>query len=50
MKLALFDLDGTLLPTDSDHSFGEFMVAIGWADVGTLRSRAQQKINGYFGP
>jgi HAD superfamily hydrolase (TIGR01490 family) len=30
--LALFDLDGTLLPIDSDHAFGEFMVRIGWAD------------------
>lgn len=33
MRLALFDLDGTLLPTDSDHAFGEFMVHIGWADA-----------------
>jgi len=33
MRLALFDLDGTLLPTDSDHAFGEFMVRIGWADT-----------------
>jgi HAD superfamily hydrolase (TIGR01490 family) len=33
MKLTLFDLDGTLLPTDSDHAFGEFMVHIGWADA-----------------
>lgn len=32
MKLALFDLDGTLLPIDSDHAFGEFMVRMGWAD------------------
>ena len=32
MRLALFDLDGTLLPTDSDHAFGQFMVQIGWAD------------------
>jgi HAD superfamily hydrolase (TIGR01490 family) len=32
MRLALFDLDGTLLPIDSDHAFGEFMVRIGWAD------------------
>ena len=32
MKLTLFDLDGTLLPIDSDHAFGEFMVHIGWAD------------------
>jgi HAD superfamily hydrolase (TIGR01490 family) len=39
MKLALFDLDGTLLPTDSDHAFGEFMVAIGWADGDDWRAR-----------
>ncbi|MEP7280771.1 MAG: HAD family hydrolase [Rubrivivax sp.] len=32
MRLALFDLDGTLIPTDSDHAFGEFLVDIGWAD------------------
>jgi HAD superfamily hydrolase (TIGR01490 family) len=33
MKLALFDLDGTLLPLDSDHAFGEFVVQLGWADA-----------------
>lgn len=32
MNLTLFDLDGTLLPLDSDHAFGEFMVRCGWAD------------------
>jgi HAD superfamily hydrolase (TIGR01490 family) len=32
MRLALFDLDGTLLPSDSDHAFGEFLVGLGWAD------------------
>jgi HAD superfamily hydrolase (TIGR01490 family) len=31
-NLTLFDLDGTLLPTDSDHAFGEFLVRVGWAD------------------
>ena len=39
MKLALFDLDGTLLPGDSDHAFGEFVVALGWADGDHFRSR-----------
>lgn len=39
MKLALFDLDGTLLPNDSDHAFGEFMVDIGWADGADWRIR-----------
>jgi HAD superfamily hydrolase (TIGR01490 family) len=33
VNLTLFDLDGTLLPTDSDHAFGEFLVGIGWADA-----------------
>jgi HAD superfamily hydrolase (TIGR01490 family) len=32
MKLALFDLDGTLIAKDSDHAFGDFLVEIGWAD------------------
>jgi HAD superfamily hydrolase (TIGR01490 family) len=37
LRLALFDLDGTLLPTDSDHAFGEFLVRIGWADAASHR-------------
>lgn len=32
MNLTLFDLDGTLLPTDSDHAFGDFVIGLGWAD------------------
>ncbi len=32
MNLTLFDLDGTLIPVDSDHCFGAFMVDIGWVD------------------
>jgi HAD superfamily hydrolase (TIGR01490 family) len=39
MKLALFDLDGTLLPIDSDHAFGEFLIALGWADAAEYRRR-----------
>lgn len=31
-RLALFDLDHTLLPMDSDHGWGEFTIAIGWCD------------------
>lgn len=37
MNLTLFDLDGTLLPNDSDHAFGEFMVRNGWADGEAFR-------------
>jgi len=33
VTLALFDLDGTLLPSDCDHALGEFLVRIGWADA-----------------
>ena len=39
MKLALFDLDGTLIAGDSDHAFGEFMVAQGWVDGQLHRQR-----------
>ena len=39
MNLTLFDLDGTLIPTDSDHAFGEYMVAIGWVDRDEFRRR-----------
>jgi len=38
-NLTLFDLDGTLIAGDSDHAFGEFMVAIGWADGDAWRKR-----------
>lgn len=39
MNLTLFDLDGTLIPLDSDHAFGSFMVDIGWADGEAWRRR-----------
>lgn len=39
MNLTLFDLDGTLIPNDSDHAFGGFMVDIGWADGEFWRRR-----------
>jgi len=39
MKLALFDLDHTLLPIDSDHSWGEFTIVLGWTDAHTFRQR-----------
>lgn len=42
MNLTLFDLDGTLLPTDSDHAFGEYLVQIGWAD-GEAHRRANDQ-------
>ena len=30
LRLALFDLDHTLLPLDSDYEWGEFTIRIGW--------------------
>ncbi len=39
MKLALFDLDHTLLPLDSDHSWGEFTTELGWNDPAVFRQR-----------
>lgn len=32
MKLALFDLDHTLLPLDSDYAWGAFTTTLGWTD------------------
>jgi HAD superfamily hydrolase (TIGR01490 family) len=32
VKLTLFDLDHTLLPIDSDYSWGVFTTTIGWTD------------------
>jgi HAD superfamily hydrolase (TIGR01490 family) len=37
--LCLFDLDDTLLPIDSDHAWGEFMVGLGWVDEAEFRRR-----------
>lgn len=39
MRLTLFDLDGTLIRTDSDHAFGEFVIELGWADAQAHRRR-----------
>lgn len=39
MNLALFDLDHTLLPLDSDHEFGEFLIRHELADGVTYRAR-----------
>lgn len=37
LKLALFDLDHTLLPLDSDHAWGEYTIALGWTDAATFK-------------
>jgi len=39
MNLTLFDLDGTLIETDSDHAFGEFLVRHAWVDSVEFKRR-----------
>ena len=39
MKLALFDLDHTLLPLDSDHTWGVFTTELGWNDPVVFNQR-----------
>lgn len=39
MRLALFDLDNTLLAGDSDHSWGEFLCATGRVDAAEYQAR-----------
>ncbi|MDO9360425.1 MAG: HAD family hydrolase [Polaromonas sp.] len=39
MKLALFDLDHTLIPFDSDYQWGEFTIALGWCDGQAFKRR-----------
>ena len=38
MNLCLFDLDLTLLPIDSDHAWGEFVIGLGWVDADRFRA------------
>ena len=37
-RLCLFDLDDTLLPIDSDHAWGEFVIRLGWVDAAAFRA------------
>ena len=36
-KIALFDLDQTLIPFDSDYEWNEFTIALGWQDGDAFR-------------
>lgn len=47
-NLCLFDLDHTLLPLDSDHAFGSFLVDIGWADGEEFRRRNDEFYRQYL--
>jgi len=39
IKLALFDLDHTLIPLDSDHAWGVYTTSIGWNDPVDFQQR-----------
>jgi HAD superfamily hydrolase (TIGR01490 family) len=47
MRLVLFDLDGTLIPGDSDHAFCEFLIALGWADEEEFHRRNDEFFRQY---
>jgi len=42
MNLTLFDLDHTLIPIDSDYSWGEFSLKIGWVDPVSFKAKNDQ--------
>jgi HAD superfamily hydrolase (TIGR01490 family) len=46
-RLALFDLDHTLLPIDSDYAWGEFTTTIGWTDPDSFRRRNEEFYSHY---
>jgi HAD superfamily hydrolase (TIGR01490 family) len=37
LNLALFDLDDTLIPIDSDHAWGDFTTHLGWTDADSFK-------------
>jgi len=47
MNLALFDLDHTLLPLDSDYEWGQFLVRIGAVDAVTFTQRNAEFYESY---
>ncbi len=46
-RLALFDLDHTLLPIDSDYSWGVFTQEIGWTDPVAFKERNDEFFEHY---
>jgi HAD superfamily hydrolase (TIGR01490 family) len=47
MNLALFDLDNTLLPLDSDYEWGQFLVRAGAVDADAFSKRNQEFFKQY---
>lgn len=46
-KIALFDLDHTLIPIDSDYEWGEFTIAMGWCDATEFKRRNAEFFDQY---
>ncbi|GAB2476044.1 MAG: HAD family hydrolase [Comamonas sp.] len=46
-RLALFDLDHTLLPLDSDYEWGEFTIRKGWCDSAEFGRRNAEFFSDY---
>ena len=46
-NITLFDLDHTLLPLDSDYSWGEFTTQIGWTDPVEFQKRNDEFFTQY---
>jgi HAD superfamily hydrolase (TIGR01490 family) len=46
-RLALFDLDHTLLPLDSDYEWGEFTICLGWCDATEFKRRNAEYFEHY---
>lgn len=46
-KIALFDLDHTLIPLDSDFEWGEFTIAEGWCDSTEFKRRNSEFFDQY---
>ena len=47
MALALFDLDETLIATDSDHAWGNFLITKGLVEESAYKFRNEQFFNDY---
>ncbi len=46
-NLCLFDLDDTLIPLDSDHEWGQFVIGLGWVDADAFKRRNDEFFEDY---
>ena len=46
-KVALFDLDHTLIPIDSDYEWGEFTISLGWCEATEFKRRNAEFFDQY---